>query len=314
VKDLYGIVWEARVRIAKATSPPAQNAYWTMIRTEAVAAAPMIETGQFAKISGLSPSNTPEQNSNAVEAFFKAIPEGTSLPIYVPSGEYHFARTMLIYRRPVHLFGDNGTIFGNGTKFFFHNVIDAVLVDRGNSSFQETIIERICLIGINSGYGFAARGRIKLRDCTAKGFKNNGFQIWGNLEEGGDVSGSFLQSCHSLENGGDGFFIGRVDGNAVTVMNCDARDNGGRGFNDDSFLGNFFFSNMAHYNKGGDFFVRDWGNARSTFVACYSEGNGAIFSQLGPYSTVIGGIWGAGYKIGATPELRRGSYIPLLNQ
>lgn len=114
------------------------------------------------------------------------------------------------------------------------------------------------------------------------------------MEEGGDASGSSIEYCHSLENGHDGYFAGRADANAITFIGCDARDNGRYGFNEDSFLGNNFFSCMAHYNKAGDYFVRDLNNARSLFAGCYSEG-GNIPSRLSRNSTIVGGIWGTPY-------------------
>jgi len=164
---------------------------------------------------------------------------------------------------------------------------------------QEAIIERICFVstGKTKGLhdGLVIRGRVTLRDVTIKGFSHNGIGIFSNIEEGNDASGSLLEKVHVLECGVDGFFIGHVDGNALTVIGCDARDNGRYGFNDDSFLGNNFLSCMAHYNKGGDFYVRDKANARSLFQGCYSEG-GNKTSQLGPLSTVVGGIWGTGYS------------------
>lgn len=162
-------------------------------------------------------------------------------------------------------------------------------------------MERLCIVAAGKSKelcdGIAIRARITLRDITVKGFTNNGIGVWANMPEGNDASGSLIEKCHSLENVNDGFFLGRTDGNAITVIACDARDNGRYGFNDDSFLGNNFISCMAHYNKKGDYFVRDWGNARSLFIGCYSEGGNAV-SQLGPHSTVIGGIWGTPYRLG----------------
>jgi hypothetical protein len=51
---------------------------------------------------------------------------------------------------------------------------------------------------------------------------------------------------------------------------------------------------MAHYNKAGDFFVRDLQNARSAFIACYSE-SGNKPSQFGPLTTIVGGFLASGY-------------------
>ena len=227
------------------------------------------------------------------------FPIGYTASVYIPAGNYYFNKTIVLNARPLHLFGDNGTIFGNSTKLYFPSNTTGIQIDRAKQSIQETIIEKICLVGGggdgSKGNGIHSNARIKLRDCTMKGFSQNGLLIWANMEEGGDASGSLIESCHSLENGHDGYLAGRTDANAITFVGCDARDNGRYGFNDDSFLGNNFISCMAHYNKAGDFFVRDKGNARSLFQGCYSEG-GNKTSELSARSTIIGGTWGTGYS------------------
>jgi hypothetical protein len=201
----------------------------------------------------------------------------------------------------VHLFGDNGTIFSPfSSRLTFAAGQTGFIISRGGTSTQESILERLLIVsagrtGVQTD-GIAVRARVTLRDITVKGFSNNGFGFWANMEEGNDASGSLVEKCHSLENGNDGFFLGRTDANAITVIASDARDNGRYGFNDDSFLGNTFISCMAHYNKSGDYFVRDKGNARSTFISCYSEG-GNKTSQFSQHTKVIGGIWGTGYSL-----------------
>jgi hypothetical protein len=239
-----------------------------------------------------------DENSRHIQEMLDYFPEGYTASIYVPTGSYHFSKTIQIRRRPYHIFGDNGTIFSSyNSRLNFPAGIEGIVILREGQSIQETIIERLCIVAEAKTQlvdGIAVRSRVKIRDCTVKGFANNGIGIFANMEEGNDASGSVIEGCHSLENGNDGFFGGRVDGNAILFINCDARDNGRFGFNDDSFLGNNFISCMAHYNKGGDYYVRDRGNAKSMFIACYSEGGNKI-SRLAPKSTVVGGIWGTGY-------------------
>jgi hypothetical protein len=249
---------------------------------------------------GVTPANK-KNNAALLQAFISKLPEGATKNVFFPAGEYYFESTITLKKRPLRLFGESGTIWGNSTKLIFPRNTTGIKVDRAGTSIQETTIERICLIGGggdgSNGNGIHANARIKLRDVTFKGFSQNGLLIWANMEEGGDASGSSVEFCHALQNGHDGFLAGRTDANAITFIGCDARDNGRYGFNDDSFLGNNFFSCMAHYNKKGDYFVRDWGNARSLFMGCYSEGGNTI-SQLGPHSSVLGGIWGTPYKLG----------------
>lgn len=292
IVTVNGVQYVADRDILNASAIPKDNMYWTKVETQP-------EPTPIPTTTGLSPTNTPEQNSLAIEAILAAIPEGHSKSIYIPTGDYYFARMIHIYRRPIYLHGDNGSAWSKGTRFFFPYNTDGIFIDRAGQSIQETIIKRIFLQSAggdgSNGSGIRTNSRVKIYDVTCKNFSRNGFDIWANMEEGGDASGSLLSGCHALENKLDGFFAGRVDANVITFFNCDARDNGRMGFLDDSFLGNNYISCMAHYNKGGDFWVRDWGNARSGFQFCYTEG-GNVISSLGPKSTVVGGLWGSGYN------------------
>lgn len=238
---------------------------------------------------GVNPSNTPEQNSDAWEAFHNSLPVGAAPSIYPKSGDYHFARKIIIDSRPIHLIGDNGSPYALGTRFFG----PGLQIDR-TQGYQGAIIQWIYFIYEGDPnvqtHGISAHARCTLFECGTKGFTFNGVDFWANIEgEGTDASGSLVFHCFSLENTKDGFFAGRMDANAITFIGCDARDNGRYGFNDDSFLGNYFFGCMAHNNAGGNYFVRDKGNARSTFVACYSE-DGSPPNNLGGQTTVVGGI------------------------
>ncbi|HVG17265.1 MAG TPA: hypothetical protein VM935_19995 [Chitinophagaceae bacterium] len=240
----------------------------------------------------------PAENFTRMQALFNYLPDGYTASVYVPTGKYYFSQHLTIDSKPVHLFGDNGTIFSPfASQLHFPKESMGLLIVRNNGS-QESIIENLGLIGAGNTKqwmdGIVIRARVTLRGLYVKGFYN-GIEGFANMDDKTDMSGSYIEKCYASENTNDGFFFGRVDGNAITVIGCDARDNGRYGFNDDSFLGNNFISCMAHYNKGGDFYVRDKANARSLFQACYSEG-GNKTSQLGPLSTVIGGIWGTGYS------------------
>lgn len=97
------------------------------------------------------------------------------------------------------------------------------------------------------------------------------------------------------ENSACGFFVQGTDANAMTVIGCDSRDNGKWGFYDASFLGNFFFSCMAHNNRLGHYGIRDRNNARSSFIACYGE-MGSPPDELSPKTTVSGGFHANGYN------------------
>lgn len=307
VRDLYGTVWKVNIPISVAVTPPSTalktssgKAYYTYVSAGAPIQADVISEVYAINIQevGVLPTNTPERNSQVFDSLLMSIPEGSSKSIYMPSGDYRFSKMIHIYRRPINLFGDNGSAFAKGTRLFFPANTDGIFIDRAGTSIQETIIEKIFLQSAggdgSNGSGIRTNARVKLRDVTCKNFSRNGFDVWANLPEGGDASGSRIDGCHALENGLDGFFAGRVDANAILFINCDGRDNGRYNFNDDSMLGNNYISCMAHYGKQGDYYVRDKGNARSAFIACYAESGGKP-SQFGPHSTIVGGFLASGY-------------------
>lgn len=272
--------------------------YWTKVEPEPI---------PIPVVPGLLPTNTPEQNSLAIEKIINSLPVGAAKSIHIPSGNYHFARAILIRDRPIHLTGDNGTIWGNGTRFYFPKECAGIL-----AAAHGMIIENISLFGGGNTVewmdGILIRAITILRGVYVKGFYN-GIEASCNIEsEGTNCSGMLVEQCFAAENTNNGFHFQGTDANAITVIACDARDNGGFGFLDKSFLGNNFLSCMAHYNAKGDFQVSDWLNAQSLFMGCYSEG-GSPTSKLGTHSTVIGGIWGSPYTIGEDQTLRRYSNI-----
>ena len=151
----------------------------------------------------------PEENSMLIQAMIDYLPSGYTASVYIPAGNYYFSKTIVIDAKPIHLFGDNGTIFANSTKLYFPPATTGIVVARHGTSVQETIIERICVIGNSSqpgeNDGFTILARAKIRDCTAQGFVHYGFSVWANMNDGNDASGSVFESCHSLENKLDGF-------------------------------------------------------------------------------------------------------------
>lgn len=316
VVDQYGVQWIADVDIKNALAAPRDGAYWTRVEAAPI---PLPSVGDFGNnlvsSGAISVSKTEAENSEGIERFINSKPEMFADSVYIPAGDYRFSKMIHLYRKPINLFGDNGSAWANGTRFYFPPNTDGIFIDRAGQSIQETIIERIFLIGGggdgSNGSGIRTNARVKIRDVTAKKFSRNGFDVWANMEgESNDASGSIFESCHALENLQDGFFAGRTDANAITYIGCDSRDNGRYGFNDDSFLGNNYLSCMAHYNKGGDVFVRDEANTRTVLVGFYSEGGNAG-SRLGARSVVIGGTWGTGFWVGNV--YYQGSYIKEYN-
>jgi hypothetical protein len=234
------------------------------------------------------PGNSPEQNSAALKELYRNYNF-----VYLPAGDYYFSETIQP-NKTFALFGDPGSYFNTaGTRLHFPPATHGIRV-----THPETILQNLVLFGnrnvTGQYFGVYSSAHINAYGVYAKGWADNGWLIYGNLEEGTDISGSLLIRCGASENGADGLFVGKVDGNGCTVVGFDARDNARYGIQDDSFLGNYFIGCMAHNNVKGHYYVRDKNNARSSFIACYAESDGppSSFSQL---TTVVGGFLANGY-------------------
>lgn len=250
----------------------------------------------------ISPKYSPETNSKNINDYISSLPEGSAISLYVPAGEYHMSREIRFEGRPIHFFGDNGTVWGNGTRFYFPKESMGIVILRTGSkksgTYQEGIIENIALIGSGNTNewmdGVVIRGRVTLRGVYIKGFYH-GIGISCNINEGNDCSGSYIEKCFMAENTNSGFYVQGTDANAMTILSCDSRDNGAWGFYDASFLGNNFIACMAHNNKLGHFGVRDKSNARVALIACYGE-SGVPPNDLSKMTTVVGGFLANGNK------------------
>ena len=249
----------------------------------------------------LSPNYSGEQNSKNLNSFINSYPEGSTPSLYVPAGSYQMAKEIRFEGRPMHFFGDNGTVWGNGTHFYFPKESMGIVVLRravgSSGNYQEGIIENIALIGKGNKNvwmdGIVIRGRVTIRGVYVRGFYN-GIEASCNIDEGNDCSGSYIEKCFMAENTHDGFYVQGTDANAMTIIGCDARDNGSWGFYDRSFLGNSFIGCMAHNNKAGHYGVGDKNNARVALIACYGE-MGVPPDDLSPITTVVGGFHANGY-------------------
>jgi hypothetical protein len=256
----------------------------------------------------VSPNYSAEQNSTNINAYINSFPVGAAPSLYVPAGEYQMAKEIRFEGRPVHFFGDNGTVWGNGTHFYFPKEGMGIVVLRrpagGSGSYQEGIIENIALIGKGNKNvwmdGIVIRGRVTIRGVYVKGFYN-GIEASCNVSEGNDCSGSYIEKCFMAENTNCGFYVQGTDANAMTIMSCDARDNGAWGFYDASFLGNNFIACMAHNNKSGHYGVRDKSNARVAIIACYGE-MGSPQDDLSVNTTVVGGFHANGFNRHDNPQ------------
>jgi hypothetical protein len=238
--------------------------------------------------NGVLPVNTPEQNSAAIKKLY-----ADNNAVYIPAGTYYFSETIQP-NKTFSLIGDPGSYFNTaGTRLHFPAAKHGIRV-----THAESVLQNLVLFGNKSikgqYFGVYSSAHVSAYGVYTKGWADNGWLIYGNLEEGTDISGSLLVSCGAAENGADGLFVGKVDGNGCTIIDFDARDNARYGIQDDGFLGNYFIGCMAHNNTKGHYYVRDKNNARSTFIACYAESDGPP-NDFSPLTTVVGGFLANGY-------------------
>lgn len=294
VKDVYGTTWKVRQRIGIAVSPPSANAYYAYVKAGEPTAGGEVYAVNVQE-RGVLPANTAQQNSTNLQALINSYPENSGGSIYIPSGDYNFSTHISLQKRPLHIFGDNGTIWGKGTNLYFPKEQAGMLIVANGA-----IIENLALIGGGNQTewmdGILIRGIVTLRGVYVKGFYN-GIEAACNITtEGTNCSGMLIEKCFAIENTNNGFHFQGEDANAITVIGCDSRDNKGYGFYDGSFLGNYFVGCMAHDNVKGHYFVRDKANARSSFISCYGEG-GSPVNSFSPKTTVQGGFLANGYTL-----------------
>jgi hypothetical protein len=130
----------------------------------------------------------------------------------------------------------------------------------------------------------------------------------------------FRVACES--NGLDGWRIKGADANAGSIISCSGTLNVGWGFNDQCFLGNYWFGNHAASNgigdghdfKSGQQFgaYQSYGDSQfTTFIANYSEGDFAgRNSHFTGFPVMIGGLMAGGFHH-APPSISNGGTSPL---
>lgn len=297
---------------------------------------------------GITPQTNAEDNYKRFQYdLIDYVPQGYSLPIWIPEGRYEFEPETFLtgegdYRgiglkfdgKPFRVDGVGGFLGSPGdpigSKLIFPVNSGGIFIAREASPHADMQISNIGIEAVGNKSiawcsGIAARARINLTGVAIKGFSHCGVDIYAD-HPGRDASHSYILKCKVAECGNDGYYFGKQDANMITADHCDARDNGRYGFRDSSMLGCSFRDCMAHYNginqevgnHGADYMIEDWQNAHSVFDNCYSEGgnvnkNGVWhYSLFGQKTRVIGGTWGTGYRINDEgPELK-GSYEPTM--
>ncbi len=216
---------------------------------------------------------------------------GERIVISFPKGDFYFSSTLNIFNKSVWLLGTNGT------RFIFAPGVTGLILNRDKSIYKSKIANIEFASQGGTANGLEIHSIIDLENVTVSRFGGIGISLTADIEkEKTNVINSTLINCEVQESGSHGYYMHGGDASSIGFYNCSARDNGGYGFWDDSFLGNAFFNCLAHANKLGHYRA-DNGNNRSTFYGSYGEQDSPP-DMYGGVSRVFGGLHGWQVSIG----------------
>ena len=243
--------------------------------------------------------------------------------LHLPPGEYYSSQRLQV-RRHVAVrgtgFGFDGRLVGYaqmpGSRLRFaagvggiiawgQTTMDstAAVLSSGGAAFTQegaaySSIEGIGLIGGggSSGTGFENRATsVTVRNVRAIGFGGKGFDIQGSADAAdvgsdfGSPSLSALENCYATGCGSHGFHIRGRDASVVNVVNCDAIQNSGWGFVDDTIFGCNHHNCHAATNTLGSYKATSVVSA-NVYTNCYVEGGTGQTCSLPSNCKVEGGL------------------------
>lgn len=271
IVTVNGVQYVADRDMLNAQAIPKDNMYWT--RVEEPIPPPKVVFEFVPLVEG--------DNHKILQDIIDQSPQ---TKLYLPNGKFHFSDSIIVFNKGIQLIGNGGTqlVFGRG--------ISGIKLFRDHST-PRPLLKDLELIGNKEieSHGIEVTTVAKIESVIVRNFGGKGIAFRGGVPLT-DTSHSKVYDTNVIECSGDGFYMQGGDSNCMSFFSCDARDNGGIGFYDNSFLGNHFFGCMAHYNAGGDF-VADGGNNRATFTGCYSEGQ-SVKSRFAGAARVFGGLFG----------------------
>lgn len=288
----------ASCKILKQSSPTSPNQEITTTNGGQDEQSIATVTAYSAKTGESSPGITREQllvdslrpngpdNFNFLQKLIDNTP--TQETIYLPSGVFNFSKTLTI-SKSIRLMGTWNT------KLVFQNGVAGINVRPGSKVFIKDLdIHSVGGSRAKPSNGITINGITHVENVNVLRFSGDGIHISADIHvDGANASQSTFRNVEVIECMGNGFFMRGGDANGMGFYSCSARDNGGIGFYDHSFLGNSFFNCMGHANAKGHYKCDDL-NARSVFVGCYGEEDSPP-SSFGGVAYVFGGL--LGYEI-----------------
>lgn len=234
-----------------------------------------------------------------------AVPSWGREVIQLPEGDNHFTTPISIIDKGIVLQG------GARTNLIFPGtgiIIDTTWSGAGRVHLNDLNI--ICANKAALTNGVEIHAITSMKNCEIRNFGGAGVYI------DADIAVHHRNASHSKfdtvisEQNGTGFFMKGGDANQMCFFVCDARDNDGWGFDDESFLGCQFFGCMAHANKAGHYKTGD-ANNRSSFFGCYGEGDSPPNFAMAK-TTFIGGLLGNSFKLDTNTSVISGRDVTSL--
>lgn len=223
--------------------------------------------------------------------------------IYVPPGKYEFADTLAI-DRAVELVGAGSQNLASSWLHFpigkdcvriYQDIQpappSATQQPRGHMSRISRMWIGSSAAAAGPGHGIVLNATCAVEDVYVSGVGGNGVHSDCSVPAT-NANLSALTRVRVSGAKGHGFYTKGSDSNAMQIIGCNATSNGGWGFLDESFLGNFYFGCHTAGNVGGSYKTTS-DTGCSVFFGCYSEGDQKPAEVMAP-SIVIGGLMSNG--------------------
>ncbi len=153
-----------------------------------------------------------------------------------------------------------------------------------------------CVWAVKVSAGIFSTSRIVVRNVGVLYALNAGIYVHGTTAAypQGNANGTFISGC-TLSNCGVGIHMRGGNGNAGTIIGCDAigiANNGGRGWLEESQLGNVWIGNQCEASQGAWLYSSA---QYPVFLSMYSEGSQGLGKITSTGTGWVGGNLGTGF-------------------
>jgi hypothetical protein len=232
--------------------------------------------------------------SPAFDRALAQVKTGHDTRIYWPEGEYFCARTLVLDYRAI-LAGAYGWGDVPATRLIFPADVVGIRVEHapaGKGADWSGLwqLGLLCRTPAGPAHGIILNARASIELCNIRGFGGDGIHIEASAKgtPPTNANGWQVGRCRVVQCQGDGLHTIGPDSNAGTCYGLDVNACGGWGVNDESFLGNTYYSPQVAACKTGSYRTIN-ANARNVFINPYGE-TGQPPADLRAPTLVIGGL------------------------